>query len=77
MHQHHDADGPARNAAITRQYARVWKSIIDGVVPVHDADIAGWYGAAQHALGAALHAAEIERIMSCAGDEHEGRRDAA
>ena len=77
MHQHHDADRPARNAAITRQYARVWKSIIDGVVPAHDADIIGWYGAAQHALGAALHAAEIERIAGCADDEHEDQQVAA
>jgi hypothetical protein len=62
--QHHDriSNPPARNAEITKRYARVWKSIVSGVVTPRDEDVTPWYSAAQHAMGAALHEAAVERL---------------
>lgn len=71
MHQQNEGAVPGCDAAITRRYARLWKSVIDGAVPARDTDVGGWYAAAQHALGTVLHAAEVERISdsTCAAPE--------
>jgi hypothetical protein len=54
----------ARNAAVTRRYARVWKAIISGDVPARGDDIDTWYASAQHALGFCVHAAAVDRFTA-------------
>ena len=62
----------ARNAAVTRRYARLWKSIISGAVPTHGVDTETWYAASQHVIGYCLHAAEVERVTAA---EHSAEDD--
>lgn len=54
----------ARNAAETRRYARLWKSIISGEVPAQCDDTDTWYASAQHAIGFCLHAAAVDRVTA-------------
>ena len=54
----------ARNAEITNRYARLWKSIVSGVVTRPNEDVASWYAAAQHGIGAALHESAMDSITS-------------
>ena len=62
----HNASKPtqARNAAVTRRYARLWKAIISGAVPAQGEDTETWYAASQHAIGYCLHAVEVERVTA-------------
>jgi hypothetical protein len=54
---------PARNAALTLRYARVWKAIICCETNTTRADLAKWYGAAQHAIGICMHVADVDRVV--------------
>ena len=59
----------ARNAEVTRRYARLWKAIISGEVPARGDNTDIWYASAQHALGFVLHAIAVERVT---GEEPAG-----
>ena len=54
----------ARNAAVTRRYARLWKSIISGEVPAQGYDTDTWYASARHAIGFCIHAAAVDRVTA-------------
>ena len=67
----------ARNAAVTRRYARLWKSIISGEAPTLGDDTTAWYAAAQHAIGYCLHAAEVERVTAAEHSADDDMKSAA
>ena len=54
---------PARNAAQTARYAKVWKAVVTGTVPTRRDDVQGWYRAAQHVIGLCLHHAQLEAVL--------------
>lgn len=64
-----DAAGAGAGDVVPQmRYARLWKALTSGAVPSRAVDVAGWYGAAQHAVGAALHEAQMDGLL----DEVEG-----
>jgi len=67
----------ARTAVLAIRYARIWKAIISGTVPARVNVIGAWYGAAQHALAACLHAAEGKRISASVDPEVQAVKSAA
>lgn len=61
------------------RYARLWKSVVSGVVPSRTDDVDAWYGVAQHLLGVALHEAHLDRVLDDVtnGDVHPMTQHAA
>ena len=57
------ARAPARNAAQTLCYARVWKAMVSGDMRTEREELAEWYGAAQHVIGMCLHDADVDRVV--------------
>ena len=54
---------PARNAAVTMRYAKVWKAVVSGTVPTRRDDVEAWYRAARHVIGVCLHDAQLEAVL--------------
>ncbi len=54
---------PARNAAETMRYAKMWKALVSGRVPTRRDDVHAWYGAAQHVIGVCLHDVQIDEVL--------------
>ena len=46
------------------RYARLWKSVVSGVVPSRRHDVDAWYSVAQHVLGVALHEAQLDWVLN-------------
>ena len=61
------------------RYARLWKSVVSGVVPSRTDDVDAWYGVAQHLLGVALHEAQLDQVLDDVmnGDAHPKTQHAA
>ncbi len=51
------------SAVAQMRYARLWKSVVSGIVPPRTADVEQWYRAAQHVIGPVLHDAQVECIL--------------
>lgn len=45
------------------RYARLWKSVVSGVVPSRSHEVDAWYRAARHVIGIALHEAQLDRVL--------------
>jgi len=53
-----------RRTTLTKPHARLWKAVVCGAVPFVGEDVASWYAGVQHALGTALHAADLARVTA-------------
>lgn len=67
-----DTTGSTESSAVPAvpqaRYARLWKAVVSGTVPPRTGDLREWYAVAQHVLGVAFHAAQLDQVLDDATD---------